>query len=97
MLPAGPGLLVEWLQYRRLEGSSVSCPKTLAHFWSTRAGALASRADFLIHLAVTLAEVERSFSLAGNMDTKYRHALPNEKRHITIMMMCNGDIEHRFD
>ena len=46
---------------------------------------------------VTSAGVERSFSLAGNMDTKYRHGLPNATRRITNMLMFNGDIEGRFN
>ena len=45
----------------------------------------------------TSAGVERSFSLAGNMDTKYCHGLPNATRRITNMLMFNGDIEGRFN
>ena len=54
------------------------------------------RAYFLIHVPTTSASVERSFSLVGNMDTKYRHGLPNNTRRLTTMLMFNRDVEGRF-
>ena len=51
---------------------------------------------FLIHVPTPSASVERSFSLAGNMDTKYGHGLPNNTRRLTTMLMFNGDVEGRF-
>ena len=63
----------------------------------SRGGVLAKLARFLIYVLVTSAGVERSFNLARNMDTKYRHGLPNATRRITNMLMFNGDIEGRFN
>ena len=38
----------------------------------------------------------RSFSLAGVMDTKLRHSLPDHSRRLTTLLMFNGDIEGCF-
>ena len=46
---------------------------------------------------LTDGEGDNDFSLAGNMDTKYRHGLPNATRRITNMLMFNGDIEGAFN
>ena len=86
----------EWHTYCRVENHSIDSPSALALFWANRGGDLAKRAYFLIHVPTTSASVERSFSLAGNMDTKYRHGLPNNTRRLTMMLMFNGDVEGRF-
>ena len=65
-------------------------------FHKAETSGLARCAQFLIHVPVTSADVERSFSLAGYMDSKYRRSLPNNTRRTTLMLMCNGDIEGRF-
>ena len=87
----------EWHQYCRVENNAINTPTALAAFWANRGGELAKLARFLIYVPVTSAGVKRSFSLAGNMDTKYRHGLPNATRHITNMLVFNGDIEGRFN
>ena len=46
---------------------------------------------------MTGGEGESEPDLAGIMDTKYRHGLPNATRRITNMLMFNGDIEGRFN
>ena len=74
----------------------IADPTALTNFWNKRSGTLARCAQFLIHVPVTSANVERSFSLAGYMDSKYRHSLPNNTRRTALMLMCNGDIEGRF-
>ena len=96
--PMGDGAFQkEWHQYCRVENNTIDSPKALAAFWACRGGGLAKLAYFLIHVPVTSAGVERSFSLAGNMDTKYRQGLPNATRRLTNMLMFNGDIEGRFN
>ena len=65
--------------------------------WGSHAGVLADSACFLINVPATSADVQRSFSLMGCMDTKLWHALPNESRKLATMLMFNGDLEGRFD
>ena len=80
-----------------MENNTIDSPKALAAFWACRGGGLAKLAYFLIHVLATSAGVEQSFSLAGNMDTKYRQGLPNATRRLTNMLMFSGDIEGRFN
>eukprot|EP00670_Eutreptiella_braarudii_P025033 CAMPEP_0174379476 /NCGR_PEP_ID=MMETSP0811_2-20130205/122742_1 /TAXON_ID=73025 ORGANISM="Eutreptiella gymnastica-like, Strain CCMP1594" /NCGR_SAMPLE_ID=MMETSP0811_2 /ASSEMBLY_ACC=CAM_ASM_000667 /LENGTH=122 /DNA_ID=CAMNT_0015532037 /DNA_START=257 /DNA_END=622 /DNA_ORIENTATION=+ len=96
--PMGDGAFQnEWHQYCRLEKKTIDSPTALAAFWARCGGGLAKLAYFLIHVPVTSADVERSFSLAGNMGTKYRQGQPNATRRPTNMLMFNGDIESRFN
>ena len=89
------GVSTDWLQYVRSEAKPSSSDQ-LDEFWRVRSGQLAKFANVLVHLLVTSGTVERSFSLAGNMDSKYRQSLPSKTRRITCMLMFNGDLEQRF-
>ena len=71
-------------------------PVTLVKFWSARTGPLAEKARELIHLPPTSGAVERSFSVMGSADTKYRKNPPDAARRVTAMFMVNGDVEGRF-
>ena len=84
-------------QYCRTEVNKKTDHTHTAEFWNNHAGVLADSARFLINVPPTSADVERSFSLMGCMDTKLRHALPNDSRKLATLMMFNGDLEGRFD
>ena len=86
-----------WRKYCRTEVKKEFDATHVAEFWGSHAGVLADSARFLINVPPTSADVERSFSLMGCMDTKLRHALPNESRKLATMLMFNGDLEGRFD
>eukprot|EP00667_Euglena_gracilis_P016498 EG_transcript_17274 len=85
-----------WGKYYRVERIYPSNPEELMAFWSRHQGVLAETAKLLLSVPVTSADVERSFSLAGVIDTKLRHSLPDDSRRATCMLMFNGDIEGRF-
>lgn len=91
-----PEFLSEWRKYCRIEDIIFDSASPLVSFWEKRPGVMGSSGLFLANVPVTSADVERSFSLAGAMDTKLRHALPDETRKLTSMLMFNGDIEQRF-
>ena len=92
-----PEFRSQWYTYSRVVDPCIADPTALTNFWNKRSGTLARCTQFLIHVPVTFADVEPSFSLAGDMDSKYRRSLPNNTRRTTLMLMCNGDIEGRSD
>eukprot|EP00667_Euglena_gracilis_P012449 EG_transcript_12786 len=73
-----------------------NCSGKAGPIWLKRQGKFADHVALFLNIPVTSAEVERSFSLAGCIDTKLRHALPDETRKLSTMLMFNGDIEGRF-
>ena len=86
-----------WRKYCRTEVKKEFGATHVAEFWNNHASVLADSACFLINVPPTSADVERSFSLMGCMDTKLRHALPNDSRMLATMLRFNGDLEGRFD
>ena len=91
-----PAVLTDWLQYVRVEGVRCETTADVEKFWAVRSGPVAEVARVLIHLPVTSGEVERSFSLMGSADTKYRKSLPDKARRTAALLMFNGDVEQRF-
>lgn len=79
--------LREWRKYLRAEVYDIQTPSQLVEFWSKHAGCLADTAAFIVALPVTSADVERSFSLMGYVDTKLRSGLSDETRKLTSMLM----------
>ena len=76
----------QWYTYSRVVDPCIADPTALTNFWKKRSGILARCAQFLILVPVTSADVERSFNLAGYMDSKYRRSLPNNTRQTTLML-----------
>ena len=92
-----------WRKYCRTEVKKEFDATHVAEFWES-VGSLwkpcwgfGRQCVFLINVPATSADVQRSFSLMGCMDTKLWHALPNESRKLATMLMFNGDLEGRFD
>jgi hAT family C-terminal dimerisation region len=88
--------MTDWRRYCRVEIATTTTPEKVFEFWEKRSGQFSDLCRFLVSIPPTSAEVERSFSLAGCVDTKLRHALPDESRRLTAMLLFNGDVESRF-
>ena len=61
-----------------------------------KSGPLAEAVAPFLWYPVTLAAVERSFSLSGLVDGKNRQKAGKVLRQAAITLFCNGDLEQRF-
>ena len=85
----------QWEEYR-LKSDPASVSGNLIDWWAAQPTALASAAIALLQVPMTSAAVERSFSLAGVLDTKQRNKTRHLLRKAEMLLYYNGDVEHRF-
>lgn len=85
-----------WTRYCKIEKCNIQCTADIAQFWSTYDPVLAQAIAPYLWFPVSSASIERSFSLAGNIDTKNRQAMKPLLREASIVMYCNGDVEGRY-
>ena len=68
----------------------------MTSFHFLRKGPLADAVAPYVWYPVTSAAVQKSFLLAGLVDTKNRQKGSKELRQAAIALFCNGDVEDRF-
>ena len=61
-----------------------------------RSGPLRDAVQPYVWFRLSSASVERSFSMAGLLDTKNRTKMSPAFRQNAVMLFCNGDAEERF-
>ena len=101
----------DWLRYMATTHTTVTKLSHVADFWKSwcvlreghqnhpsacRSGPLGEAVLPWLWYPVTSAAVERSFSLAGLIDTKNRTRMSKDLRQAAVMLFCNGDKEGRF-
>ena len=88
-------LKVEWERFCKAR-PQVSNLMDVVAFWKTRSIVLSNAIEPYLWYPVTGAAIERSFSLAGLIDTKNRQRMGKDLRQAAVTMFCNGDVEGRF-
>jgi hypothetical protein len=88
-------LEAEWNRYCRIETHSVQNHADIHSFWQARGTLIYDTVCPYLFYPTTSAAVERSFSLAGLIDTKNRTKMGDNLRQAAVMMFCNGDVEGR--
>ena len=89
-------LASEWNRYTRLESCTVHSHQDLVEFWKARGTLMYDAVAPYLWYPTSAAVVERSFSLAGLIDTKNRQRMSNDLRATAVAMFCNGDVEQRW-
>ena len=85
-----------WGWYACLKKVTVSCAANIIAFWESQDPALADAMVPYLWLPITTAYTERTFSLAGLLNTKNRPKMSSSLRKAAVGMYCSGDVECRF-
>ena len=88
--------LDEWNGYVTMDVAKAQSIDDTLQFWAQQTGSLAKYATALLSTPPTSADVERTFSLAGVLDSKLRISTRPELRRCTMALYSNGNVEGRF-